>query len=311
MFRLNQTQISLIEADVESARITLSHLSHELVDHICCEVEEQMEHGKSFDEAYSSIKEQTGIQTLKNIQENTLTLINKNYAFMKTTMKVTGNVSLALLGIGTLLKVIHLPGASVILVLGFALLALIFFPSAIYLNYTHTKNKSNLLLTLSILIGGIALMAGILFKVMHWQGANILLLLGWLFILALFLPMLLSAKVQEAQTTKEKWIYALGIVALMIFETSTMFKFFHWPGAAPLMFVGSVLLVSVFLPFYTYMKFKEDGKISGQYIFIIILSLYMIALTALLAVNSPAPKTDDVYKQEFNKELLVDTTDKN
>jgi hypothetical protein len=288
MWRLNNDQIALVEADVESARITLMHLSDELVDHICCEIEEQMEHGKPFEEAYRIVKEQTGIYTLKKIQEDTLYLINKKYAFMKTTMKITGNVSLVLVAAGTLFKIFYVQGASIILVLGFALLALIFFPSAIYMNYSEQKIKEKTVLNLAALLGGVSLMIGFLFKVMHWQGANMLLLIGWLVMLGVFLPLLLIVKLRETTTTRQKWIYSFGVLGLTVFEVSTMFKFFQWPGAAPLMLLGSILLVSVFLPMYTYMKFKESGKITGQFIYLIIICMYVISLTALIGLNGSA-----------------------
>ena len=61
MNSLDKSQIELIESDVESARIILETLSQELVDHICCEVENEMEkNGKTFEEAYALIKKQTG-----------------------------------------------------------------------------------------------------------------------------------------------------------------------------------------------------------------------------------------------------------
>ena len=83
---LNSKHIRLIEADVENARITINNLSQELVDHICCEVESLMSSGKSFEEAYTIIKEQAGIKVLQQIQENTLYLIDKKYKTMKSTI---------------------------------------------------------------------------------------------------------------------------------------------------------------------------------------------------------------------------------
>ena len=285
MLTLDNNQIELIKADVKSARITLENLSHELVDHICCEVEELMSNGKSFEEAYALVKEQAGIPVLQKIQENTLYLIDKNYALMKTTMKITGNVALALLGMGTVFKIFHWPGASMALQLGFILLCFVFFPSAIYLNHKEFKAKGRTALNISILIGGIILMIGILFKVMHWPGSSLLLFVGWTIVVGIFLPLLLYVKIKEVDTKKEKRVYALGIIALMIFEVSTMFKMFHWPGTMLLMLLGSVLLVSFFLPMYASIHFKQTGKITGKFIFVIITSMYAIALTVLLAFN--------------------------
>ena len=285
MYALEKSQIDLIETDVWNARITFSHLADELIDHICCEVENMMWDGKTFDEAYEIVKQQTGIKVLQKIQENTHYLIDKNYRIMKMTMKITGNVSLAMLGLGTVMKLFHWPGAGIMLVLGFAVLCLIFFPSAIYTNYRDSKMKLPKLLHVSILVGGILFMVGVLFKLQHWPGAGVLLMLGWIFILFVFLPILMFAKMKQSATRREKWVIILGIIGLIIFELATMFKLFHWPGAAVLMIVGSILLISVFLPLFTYRRFKEIGKISGEYIFLITGSLFFILFTVLLALN--------------------------
>ena len=290
----------MIEADVADAQITLASLSDELVDHICCEVENEMNNGKSFDEALVLIKQKAGIKTLQKIQEDALYLIDQNYRFMKTIMKIAGGVSLALLGLGTVFKIFHWPGASAGLIAGFFLLCFFFFPSAVYVNYKEGKKKNTLLMNLSILGGGMLLMLGVLFKVLHWPYASILLLIGFSIITAIFLPVLLFVKVKEATSFKEKAIYILGVFALLIFELSTLFKILHWPGAAALILVGSVLLVSVFLPLYTYAQFKKTGNISGQFIFLIILSMYAVVLNSLLALNVSSGIVDRFVQDESN-----------
>ncbi len=286
MYTLDKRHVELIVSDVERARITLSHLADELVDHICCEVENLMWEGKTFEEAYEIVKQQTGIKVLKKIQENTHYLIDKNYRIMKMTMKIAGNISLILLALGTVFRLFQWPGASIMLVLGFATLCLVFFPSAIYTNYRDSKVNLPKMLHISILIGGVLFMLGVLFKVQFWPGSGVLLGLGWIFILFVFLPMLLFVKMRQSITSREKRIIAVGIVGLIIFELSTMFKLFHWPGAGILMVVGSVLIVSVFVPLFTYSKFKETGKITGHFIFIITGTIFFILFSTLLAINT-------------------------
>ncbi len=285
MYTLDKNQVKKIVTDVKQAQITLSHLADELVDHICSEVELQMWEGKSFEEAYEKVKRETGISVLQKIQENTQYLIDKNYRIMKMTMKIMGNVSLAMLGFATVMKLFHWPGASVVLVLGFFMLCFVFFPSAIYTTYKESKFGLSKLLHLSIFLGGILFMLGVLFKVMHWPGAGIMLMIGWVFILFVFLPVFLFVKRKELLTTREKVAMSFGVIGLIIFELSIMFKLFHWPGAAIMLVVGSIILITIFLPLYTYAKFKKAGKITGEYIFIITGSMFFILFNILLALN--------------------------
>jgi hypothetical protein len=285
MYLLNNNQVGIIISDVENARITLSHLADELIDHICCEVERQMSDGKSFEDAYELVKGQTGIKVLQKIQESTQYLIDKKYRRMKMTMKITGNVSLAILGLSTIMKLFHWPGASILMMIGFVILCLVFFPAAIYANYKEVKIKASKVLHLSILIGGILFMFGVLFKVQHLVGSTNLLIVGWVILLFIFLPTLLYVKLGEAKSTKEKSIAIVGTLGLIIFELSTMFKVLHYPGASILMIFGSILLVTIFLPMFTYSKFKETGKITGQFIFLTIGSMFFILFSILLALN--------------------------
>ncbi len=311
MNSLDKNQIELIESDVERARIILETLSQELVDHICCEVENEMEkNGKTFEEAYAIIKQQTGIQVLQKIQENTLYLIDKKYALMKNTMKITGTISLATLAMGTLFKIMHWPGAGPMLLFGFALLCLVFFPAAIYISNSEGKTKSLPVLNFSLLIGGTSFMAGILFKVMHWPGSGTLLLTGWAVLLGIFLPILLYVKLKEATSGKEKGIYVLGVLALVAFELATMFKMFHWPGAGPLMLLGSVSLIAVFLPMFAALKYKSSEKSTGKFIFLVITFMYAIVFTALLAMNVSGDILSHFVRQESNSTSVINYFEK-
>jgi TolA-binding protein len=285
MCLLNKTQVELIEKDVEQASITLSHLADDLIDHICCEVEDLMSQHQTFEEAYEKVKQQSGISVLKKIQDDTQFLIDKNYRIMKSFMKVIGNISLALIMFGTVFKIMHWPGASIILTVGFASVCAIFFPLAVYVNYKKVSQSKNLVLHIVLLISGITFMAGVIFKIMHWPFGTVLLFFGYLSLIVVALPLFLITKVRSAKDKKDKNIYILGFLALMIFASANMFKFFHWPGAAILLLVGAFLLVSIFLPLYTWRSIKKEGKITGQYIYTIIVSMFLVMFTSLMALN--------------------------
>jgi hypothetical protein len=302
---LNKDQIQLIEADVENARLVLENLAEEITDHLCCEVEKLMESGKSFQEAYQIVKQQTGIDVLRKIQEDTLYLIDKNYRIMKTTMKITGNISLIMLGLGTLFKIFHWPGAGVMLVAGFMLLCILFFPLFIYLQHQEGGTKGKTLMNASVLSGGVAYMAGVLFKVQHWPGASELLLAGTLIILFLFVPMLLFVQLKKNRPKREKRVYILGAIAIVIFELSSLFKIFHWPGAGPLMLLGSLLLIGLFLPIFSFQKIKQGSLTSAQFIFIITFCMQAIILTSLMSMNVSRQVLSRFVSEEKNHSTLA------
>ncbi|MBN2669449.1 MAG: hypothetical protein JXR60_09480 [Bacteroidales bacterium] len=306
MCLLDKHQVLLIRSDVKQAGITLSHLSDDLIDHICCEVETLMYEGQSFAQAYETVKSQTGISVLKKIQDDTQFLIDKNYRLMKTSMKITGNIALALVMFGTVFKIIHWPGASIILSLGFLITVLAFFPLAVYVNYQKVNEKKNLWLHLAVFFGGITFMMGVAFKIQHWHGASWLLFAGYISLIFAVLPIVLFSNVKKVNDKKDKRIYTIGFIAMFIFVLSSMFKLFHWPGASILMLLGSFLLISVFLPFYTWRHIQKEGRITGQFIYTIILSMFLVLFTSLVAINVSEKSLANFIDHSKNENLIED-----
>ena len=276
---LNGKQVSIIESDIKNAGLIISVLQEELIDHVCCEVEALMTGGKDFTEAYAIVKINVNLGTLQSIEKNTLLLIDKKYALMKTFMKISSNISLVFIAIGTLMKIYGLEGANIILVLGFAVLCIVFIPSLIYSFRKEHVNK--FLFKISALTGSIAFACGILFKVMSWTGANILLIISYFLILAISLPALLIDISKNSPDDTTRRLNTFGVLSLMVFVLSTMFKMFQLPGALILMITGAVMLVSIYLPAITYREFKKSGIITGRFIFLIILSIYVLTMSML------------------------------
>lgn len=309
MYSINDQQIDYILNDIRRRGVEMEDLQSNLLDHICCIVEQNLKSDGDFEDFYKKTIPKFFKHELWEIEEETILLLTyKNYYTMKKAMILSGNISLALIATGTVFKIFHWPGAALALILGFAILCFLFFPSAIYLNHKSEQNRP--LLNLSILFGGIIFMLGVLFKVMHWPGTPILLLTGWSIILGLFLPIFLFGKLKETNSGKEKSIYILGAISLIIFEAATMFKFFHWPGAGPLMILGSVTLIGLFVPLFTNMKLKKKEMNAGQFIFAITLSMYAIVFTVMLSMNVSGPVLERFVKDDSNSAKILNYFEK-
>ncbi|MBI5540416.1 MAG: hypothetical protein HY951_10190 [Bacteroidia bacterium] len=306
MCLLDKHQVDIIVADVQLAGITFSHLPDDLVDHICCEIENLMGKGDNFKQAYEKVKMQAGISALKKVEENTKLLIDKKYRLMKTTMKVTGIISLILLGLATVFKIMHWPGSGIGFVTGFTTLFMVFFPLAVFTNFVYANKKQNLFLHIAALLGGMIFMIGVMYKIMHWPGSGIMIMIGYLFILLLFLPTLLIVHIKKAKSRKDKLIYILGALSIIIYGFSNMFKMFHWPGASVLMLFGAFLLISVFLPLFTWRRIQLEGKITGQFVYIITIFMFLILFTSLIALNVSSNVMNGFTNQANNQEILND-----
>lgn len=285
MHELDEKQIALVCQDVESAGINFSHLETDLVDHVCCNIEHYMNQGISFNQAYARVKEEFGIKGLRQIQQETLMLIDKNYRIMKNSMKTIGVLAMSLMAFGALFKIFHWPGASIMLTVSFFFTALVFFPSMLYVMYKEVNKKQHGLIYFASFIGGLLFMLGVLFKIMHWPGAHKMFIVGIAFIAYLVLPLLLSARLKQLR--HNKFFLWLGFISLMVFISGIMFKVQHWPGATVQLMLGSILLIFFTLPYYYKLEVKNSSKIKVDFIFGIIALTYFIVFTFLISIRDP------------------------
>ena len=57
MPELSLHHIDQICRDISRQEITFSHLLEDLIDHVCCDVEDEMRKGMSFTDAYQRVKQ--------------------------------------------------------------------------------------------------------------------------------------------------------------------------------------------------------------------------------------------------------------
>lgn len=178
MRNISESQIEYILTDLEQKGITLEELRNNLLDHICCLLENEMPEEGDFKEQYAEILQRFCQKEIVEIQIETEQLLTfKNFYAMKNTLKITGILSASLTLIGAILKILHLPGAGISLVLGGLMFSLLFLPLLIILKFRDETNRTDKwVLSIGFTIGMFAIL-GIIFKIMHWPYANIL--MGW------------------------------------------------------------------------------------------------------------------------------------
>ena len=124
---LSDHRVDMINDILVENGVTYDELRDDLLDHICCLVEEQMDDGKSFQQGLDLALDRFGLNQLKIIQETTLYLINSKLNTMKKTIGIIGLITSLLVIVGVLFKILHFPGANIMLVLGITGAALIVF----------------------------------------------------------------------------------------------------------------------------------------------------------------------------------------
>jgi hypothetical protein len=285
MFEISFQQLALIKSEVGRADISFSHLQYDLIDHVCCDVENAMSQGLSFEKAYEMVKQRIGIRGLQRIQEETLLLINKKYRIMKTTMKIFGVISTILLAFGTLFKIEHWFGAGILLTLGFFLLCFVFLPSTVYVNYCEVSNKTKRWTHILGFLSAFIISAGFLFKIQHWPGAGFLITIGITMAMVLFLPALCYQRIKSSTTKILAIINILTFLGIFIYLAGFLSKIQHWPGASMMLLTGSLLTVVIAFPLHTYVSYKNSESVSSRFIFTTVALMWFILPTMLLSLN--------------------------
>ena len=306
MPELTFQDIASIRRDVNRQEICYSHLADELIDHLCCDVENEMAGGLNFHDAYSKVKEKLGHKRLREIQEETLYTIDTKYRNMKKTMKISGIAGTVMLGFAALFKISHLPGAGIMLTLGSLILAFVFMPSALTVLWKETHSGKKLFLYISAFIAAMLFIIGVAAKVQHWPMAGLILAVASLSGIFAFVPALLSAKLKDQENKPKKIVYILGAAGLICFILGLLCKIQHWPWATIFLTVGSATIFFAVFPWYAWLTWREEKNVSAKFIFIvagmIVLMLPVLMLNLSLQRNFEA----GYYKHHEEQQALFD-----
>jgi GldL N-terminal domain len=306
MPELSLHNIDQISRDISRQEITFSHLLEDLIDHICCDVEYEMQSGLDFSAAYRRVKQKMGSRRLKEIQEETLYAVDLKYRQMKKTMKISGIAGTVLLGFGALFKIQHWPLAGTMVTLGAVTLALVFMPSALGVLWKETHNRKKLFLYISAFLAGMCFILGVLFKIQHWTAAGILLLLAALFGLVFFIPALLVSKLQDQENRSKRPVYIIGAIGSICYLAGMFFKIQHWPLAGTLMVLGMIILCVIALPWYTWITWKEESHISAKFLYIVIGVLSIIIPGGLINLNLQHNYEEGFFSHQAQQKALYD-----
>jgi hypothetical protein len=210
--QLSETQIQFIENDIAARGIAMESLQQELLDHICCILEQR--NGEPFETAYASVIRSFYKKELKEIETETILLQNhKNYYAMKKGLIYSGIASALLLVAGIVFKFLYLPGASALIVSAIFIFCFAFIP---LLSILRAKEKQTSREKSIVAFAGIAvflLSLSFVFRVQHWMGAMIMFYLGIGILALLFLPLYLISGLKNPETKFNTLITSVLIVA--------------------------------------------------------------------------------------------------
>ena len=183
MYRISDQQIDYILSDIGARGVEMESLQQNLLDHVCCIIENNLEENGDFENFYKKTIQTFYKDELWEIEEETLLLLTyKNYYTMKKIMINSGIAAATFFIIGSFFKFMHWPGASMLIILGMAIGVLVYLPLLfLFKKNETTESRAKLVLAIGT-INGILFCLNALFKVMHWPGANTM----WFMTLGIF-----------------------------------------------------------------------------------------------------------------------------
>ncbi|MEA3461144.1 MAG: hypothetical protein U9R49_04630 [Bacteroidota bacterium] len=218
MADLSDKEIEILNREIEKQGLTYTQLQKELLDHLCCDIEAKMDEGLEFLKAFEEVRSRLENNRIQEIQEETLLLINQKYRMMKKFMYILGTIAPSLLIIGAFFKLQHWPGASVLIVLGSFLLGAVYLPVFSMVSIRDTRNKEkqvNKTLYVAGTITGFIFITGVLFKIMHWPGANVALTASVILVVAVFIPVLVSHAIKDKENQMQNFSILIFVLSFM------------------------------------------------------------------------------------------------
>ncbi len=214
MYQLTDKHIDFILHDIRARGVEMESLQHDLLDHVCCLIEQNLEPGGDFEGFYSTAIQTFYQQELKEIEVETLFLLNnKNYYAMKKITLISGAFSAIVLSLGIVFKFMHWPGAGVLIVTGIAFFSLLFLPLLFTLKVKEKEQKQSPFILAAGTLSAILFSLSTLFKLMHWPLANVLGLTAIGIMLLLFLPVYFFTGIRNAETKMNSIVTSILIVA--------------------------------------------------------------------------------------------------
>lgn len=150
---------------------------------------------------------------------------------------------------------------------------------------------------------------GILFKMLHWPAAGILLTAGIFLLVFIFLPFALINNYKASGNRGNRLLYIVTWITCFVVFTAMLFKIMHWPGA------GYVLLVSLPFPFVVFLPvFLAAGSKNRNFnIYNTIAVLFLLALisafSGLLSLSVSGERIIDSLKISANYTRLEQALD--
>ena len=134
---------------------------------------------------------------------------------MKKKIYILGLVTAMIVTLGIIFKINHWAGAGILLTGGITILVLAFLPQALISSYKAEADRSKLFLYIIAWLTSFLVFAAMLFKIQHWSGAGLLMLIAIPFPFLVFLPVYIIVTSRDKNHNIYSTVYVLFLLMLI------------------------------------------------------------------------------------------------
>lgn len=224
MYRLTDEQVEYILNDIRRNGVELEDLQLNLLDHICCILEQELGENDDFEHFYRQTIQRFYRKELKEIEAETINLLTfKNYYGMKRSLIISGTFSAFAFVAGSFFKIMHWPGAAVLLVSGMVIFSMVFLPLVFLLKTKEAgSGRQKLMMALTTIVGMLYVLSA-MFLVQHWPGARIMWFSTLLLSAFVLLPLFFFNGIRKPETklnTIVTTVILLGVLGVQFTLTA-------------------------------------------------------------------------------------------
>jgi len=220
MYCITEEQIEYILNDIRRNGVEMEDLQLNLLDHICCIIEQELKEEDGFESCYKKTVRRFYKTELQEIEAEAILLLTyKNYYTMKRSMIVSGAVSAAAFIAGSFFKLMHWPGASTLFFTAIYTFGLVFLPLLGLLKMKdNVSSRTKTLVAIGCLIGILYTMSS-LWGVEHWPGRSWLLFGTIAVTMFVFIPVYFFTGIRRP----ENKLNTIVVSVLLVAATSLLF----------------------------------------------------------------------------------------
>ena len=164
---------------------------------------------------------------------------------MKKSALILGYIAAVSITIASVFKMLHFPGAGITLLIT-GLFFGIYFPVYILSKLAESNNGNSNTSHYIAALSAALIDVGVTFKIWHFSGAGICLVLGIGLFALLFIPMIYLHRSKQAGT--DSLMNISGSLGLSAYALGVLCKLQHWPAASVLLVLGLLLLFLIYFP---------------------------------------------------------------